>query len=44
MGLAGNDRLLSDGDGEKDTVRGNDGTDSGDVDELDDVSGIEIVL
>jgi len=44
MGLAGNDRLLSDGDGENDTVNGGIGTDSGDVDDLDDVSSIELLI
>lgn len=32
FGLAGNDRLLSAGDGARDTVRGGDGADSADAD------------
>jgi Ca2+-binding RTX toxin-like protein len=43
LGLAGNDVLLGD-DGAKDTVIGGAGTDSGDTDLLDEVSGIEIVV
>jgi Ca2+-binding RTX toxin-like protein len=44
LGLAGNDVLLSDGDGAGDTVIGGAGTDSGDADDLDQVSGIEIFV
>ena len=42
FGLAGNDVLLSD-DGTKNTVRGGIGTDTGDVDDLDDVLAVESV-
>ncbi len=41
FGLGGNDRLFSAGDGFADTVRGGDGSDKAEVDELDDVLGVE---
>ena len=43
FGLAGNDRILSTADGLADTVRGGDGDDSADADNVDDVIGVERV-